>query len=233
MSDSVFGMSEKLGPVSVIGIYVWYIEGPQENILVDSGMTWEAYEERGKTGHTHVQTIQEGIAKYGLRPSDIDIVIQTQLHIDHRTMAKEFTKARFFIQQAELDYLKNPFPPPVDPSMISKELADSINWEVVNGDTQIVDGVRTLFTPGHTAGGQSVAIDTSAGLAIIDSLCTTDSNWNVPPQYKNRFEFFCPGIHVDLLQTYHSMSRIKEIADIIVPIHEVRFAFIDAIPEVN
>lgn len=97
MSDSVFRIYGSLGPVSVVGIYVWYIEGPKEKILVDSGMTWEIFQRSGATGHTHVQTIREGLAKYGLEPEDIDIIIQTHLHVDHRANAAEFTRARFVL----------------------------------------------------------------------------------------------------------------------------------------
>ena len=229
MSDSVWNYG-LLGPVLVAGIYVWYIEGPKEKILVDSGMTWEIFQKSGATGHTHVQTLQEGLAKYNLKPADIDIVIQTQLHIDHRALAAEFTRAKFVVQQAELDYNRNPSPPPIDPRPCPKEVLDAINWEPVKGDTSIADGVRTLFTPGHTPGGQSVAVDTTKGLAIIDSLCTTDANWNVPEALQKRFDVFCPTIHSDPLQAYESLIRIKRTADIIVPIHEVRHAFTDKIP---
>jgi N-acyl homoserine lactone hydrolase len=230
MSDSVYRMSGSLGPVSVIGVYIWYIEGPKEKILVDSGMTWEAYEKRGASGHTHVQTLREGLAKHGLKPSDIDIVIQTHLHLDHRALASEFTRAKFVIQQVELDYNRNPSPAAVDPETCPKELLDIINWEPVTGDTDIVDGVKVLSTPGHTPGGQSVAIETSKGLAIIDSLCTTDANWNVPLSLRQKFEVFCPTIHSNPLQAYESLIKIKRMADIKIPIHEVRFIFTDTIP---
>jgi N-acyl homoserine lactone hydrolase len=231
MSDSVFRMSGALGPVSVIGVFVWYIEGPKEKILVDAGMTWELYQKSGASGHTHVQTLKEGLSKYGLVPEDIDIIIQTHLHIDHRALADQFTKARFVIQQAELDYQRNPSPAPVDPAPCPREVLDKLKWEPVNGDTRIAEGVRTLFTPGHTPGGQSVAVETAKGLAIIDGLCTTYSNWDVPPNMQKKFEVFCPGIHSDPMQAYESLIRIKKTADIRVPLHEVRFAFIDKIPE--
>ena len=42
MSDSVYRAPLALGPVSVIGIFVWYIEGPREKILVDCGTTAES-----------------------------------------------------------------------------------------------------------------------------------------------------------------------------------------------
>jgi len=224
-------MSGSLGPVSVIGVFVWYIEGPKEKILVDSGMTWDIYEKMGVTGHTHVQTLREGLAKYHLEPGDIDIILQTHLHLDHRALATEFTKARFIIQQAELDYNLNPPPPPIEPMPCPKDFIEQIRWEPVNGDTRIVEGVETIFTPGHTPGGQSIAVETSQGTAIIDGLCTTFSNWNVPKAMQSRFEFFNPGIHSDTTLAYKSLKRIKETAAIRVPSHEVRWSYVERIPE--
>jgi len=61
-------------------------------------------------------------------------------------------------------------------------------------------------------------------------LCTTDSNWDVPAALNQKFEIFCPGIHNDPVQAYESLIRIKRMADIKVPIHEIRFAFVDKIP---
>jgi len=101
----------------------------------------------------------------------------------------------------------------------------------VNGDCQIEEGLKVLLTPGHTPGGQSVAVDTAKGVAIIDSLCTTDANWDVPASLEERMEVLCPGIHSDPVQAYESLMRIKKMGDIRVPTHEPRFAWIDSIPE--
>jgi len=224
-------MSNALGPVSVIGVFVWYIEGPKENILVDSGMTWDIYEKMGVSGHTHVQTLREGLDKYHLAPGDIDIILQSHLHLDHRALATEFTKARFIIQQAEIDHNLNPPPPPIEPMPCPREFIDKIKWEPITGDAKITDGVTVLSTPGHTPGSQSTAVKTDKGLAIIDGLCTTFSNWNVPKALQSNFEFFTPGIHSDIAPAYKSLKRIKEMAAIRIPSHEVRWSFVEKIPE--
>ena len=113
---------------------------------------------------------------------------------------------------------------------MNEEFLNTLNWEVVSGDYQVEDGLKVLFTPGHTPGGQSVAVDTAEGLAIIDSLCTTDANWDVPASLASRMEVLCPAIHNDAVQAYDSLMRIKQMADIRVPNHEPRFAWIDSIP---
>jgi N-acyl homoserine lactone hydrolase len=234
MSEQVYRLAPYVSQVAVDCIYSWYIEGAKQKIIVDTGMTAEMMRKANVPGFSntarHIQTLEEGLAKVGLRAENVDIVIMTHLHLDHIPLAPAFTKAKFLVQQAELDYQHNPPPPPVDPRPCPKELLDTINWQAVNGDYEVEDGIKLLFTPGHTPGGQSVAVNTRKGLAIIDSLCTTDDNWNVPEVLKPRMEVLCPDCHNDLMQAYESLVRIKKLADTIIPSHELRFAWVDRIP---
>jgi glyoxylase-like metal-dependent hydrolase (beta-lactamase superfamily II) len=235
MHEQVYRVGAYVGQVAIDGVYLWYIEGTKQNIVVDTGMTAEMLKNANvpglSTGVIHIQTLEEGLGKYGLKPEDIDLVIMTHCHVDHIPLAHKFRNAKFLVQQAELDYHRTPPPAPVDPRPCPKELLDTLNWEVVNGDYQIEEGIKVLLTPGHTPGGQSVAVDTVKGVAILDSLCTTDANWDVPPSLEERMEVLCPGIHSDPVQAYESLIRVKEMADIRVPIHEPRFAWIDRIPD--
>ncbi len=231
MPEQVYRVAGFVGQIAVAGIYIWYIEGPKTKIVVDAGLTADIMRKAGLVNLTHIQSLEQGLAKFGLKPKDIDLVIMTHLHIDHVALATAFTKARFLVQQAELDYQRNPPPAPVDPRPCAKELLDTLKWEVVKGDYQIESGLKVLFTPGHTPGGQSIAVETAKGQAIIDGLCTSDFNWNVPEAMKARFEVLIPDIHNDPMQAYNSLIKIKKMADIKVPIHEGRFASIDKIPE--
>jgi N-acyl homoserine lactone hydrolase len=48
-------------------------------------------------------------------------------------------------------------------------------YELLDGEREIVPGVRVITTPGHTPGHQSVEVDTSAGPALL----TGDACWTV------------------------------------------------------
>ena len=89
-----------------------------------------------------------------------------------------------------------------------------------------------LFTPGHTLGGQSAAIETNKGKAIITSLCCVNGNFNTPPEVCERLTFLLCGIHGDALKAYDSLLRISKAADIVIPLHEATFIDLDKIPEI-
>ncbi len=229
MAEAIFRHAQYVGQVETDAVFVWYIKGTKKNIVVDCGMTADMMKKAFIPTVTHIQTLEEGLAKVGLKPSDVDLVIATHLHLDHIPLAPKFTNAKFLVQKVEMAYHRNPPPLPVDPRPCPKELLDTLNWEVVDGDYEVEKGLKVLFTPGHTPGGQSVAVETAKGLAIIDSLCTTDRNWDVPPALGPKYEVLVPATHRDPLDCYNSLMRIKKMADIIVPLHEMRLAFTEKI----
>jgi glyoxylase-like metal-dependent hydrolase (beta-lactamase superfamily II) len=194
-------------------IYVFYLEGGDQNILVDTGMEEfmippGAEEETG----LNIMEFEEALATVELKPEDVDIVIQTHLHNDHCENTYKCTNARVYVQKAELDFFKSPHP--IDHRYYS-DLLDESDVVTVEGDTEILPGVRVIFTPGHTPGGQSVAVETGEGTAVITGFCCNAENFPaVGP-------VVTPGVHIDAIQAYESAQRVKEIADIIVPIHDI------------
>ena len=97
--------------------YAWYIEGPETGILVDTGTTATWYQAQGRAGQKHVQFLEEGLSKFGIKPGDIRIVILTHLHVDHVEQARKFPGARLIVQKKELDYVLNT--PPANAARLS------------------------------------------------------------------------------------------------------------------
>jgi len=221
------GFGESLSIVS----YIWYLESEKikKNILIDAGSSAARYRQRGFEAQ-EIQSVKDGLNKLGLGLSDIDMIIVTHLHHDHIECAKQFNKAKFFVQKMELESAFKPHPVLADPYI--KELFEGLNFETINGDTYIEEGIELLFTPGHTLGGQSVAIDTNKGKAIITGLCCVNDNFNPPPEVREHLTVIPCGLHGDVLKAYDSLLRISKAADIVIPNHEAAFINLEKIPEV-
>ena len=214
-------------PVCVTG-YIWYIAGAKEKILVDSGGDTEHLTKIGLLAHD-LQTLESGLNKVGITANDIDLIIQTHLHFDHMAFASRFPNSRVIVQKRELEFARNPHP--IWEELYDEKLFDSLRFEVIDGDFEISEDVNVLFTPGHSPGSQSVSVRTDKGIAIIAGLCSILDNYNPPalPDGKT-IPVVAPAIHTHLFEAYDSLMRIKDLADIILPIHEPAFLTKNVVP---
>ena len=203
-------------------IYVFYLEGGDQKILVDTGME-EFMVPPGAAEDTNLKIMEfeEALATVNLKPEDVDIVIQTHLHNDHCENTYKCTNAKVYVQQAELDFFKSPHP--LDHRYYS-DLLDESEVVTVEGDREIAPGIRVILTPGHTPGGQSVAVETDRGPAVITGFCCNAENFpSVGPAVT-------PGVHINAIEAYESAQRVRELADILIPIHDVEIGRSGKIP---
>ncbi len=132
-------------------------------------------ENAGRDGRT---ALEDAIGAAGFTPDDIAIVINTHLHFDHaggntwRNPAGEtlpaFPKARYMVQRGELDYATHTnertaasyFPPNFAPIQAAGLL------ELVEGEREIVPGVRVMPSPGHVPFHQSILLESGGERAL-------------------------------------------------------------------
>jgi len=209
------------------GTYIWYIEGPEENIIVDAGCPAEP-QTRGGFPAEQIASSDEALKKVNLKPEDIDIVILTHLHTDHCADAYKYTNAKFIIQKKELESALNPHP--AIAYMFNKKYFEKLNFETINGEEEITEGIRVFPTPGHSPCGQSVEVDTASGKAVITGFCCIRENFEPPERMRRIFHFIPPGIHINMTQLYESMVKVEERADIIVPLHDPEYLEKKSIP---
>jgi N-acyl homoserine lactone hydrolase len=201
--------------------FAWYLEGPGDTYLVDAGVTAERFRSRGFRS-VHIQTLEEGLQRFGLEFGDIDYIILTHSHYDHTHHLRAFPKARAIIQHAEMEQIRHPFPytRPRLPADF-ESLFEGVRWDVIQGDTRIDDRIELLFSPGHSAGGQSVAVQTARGTAVITGWCCTRENFDPPPAFKEKgFTFTIGASHTNPVELYESAKRVIGLADVILPSHE-------------
>ena len=205
--------------------YSWYIEGPDKKILVDTSSRAQLLR---MTPWTNLATPEEKLKEFGLKPSDIDIVIVTHLHCDHIGYASIYSQAKFYLQKREYDFARHPHP--AYAHFYDTRLFEHLDLELIEGDEEIVKGVKTMFTPGHTPGGQSVLVETNKGIAGITGFCCIALNFEPPVALHTKDNIINTGIYYDLFTCYDSMLKLRDACDIVIPNHEPEYASIDRIP---
>ena len=149
-------------------------------ILVDTGCGVE------KSGEGHQDRRQgdagmlnTGLANLGVKPADIDLVVNTHLHHGHaggNTVFVEgsghipaFANATYCIQRTELAdaWLPNERTRAVYKPDSYRPLEAAGQMRVLAGDTRLCDGVQVVVTPGHTRSHQCVLVRSSGRTAII------------------------------------------------------------------
>ena len=210
-------------------VLMFLIEGASKRIIVDTGCAETAWADRY---HPHVQmqrTAEQdpvaALARCGLRPSDIDLVINTHLHQDHCFNNALFANAQIVVQREELRYAVAPLPihagyyEAYTPGIRPAWMAAYDRIRPVEGDEEIIDGVHVLSTPGHTAGMQAVALETERGRYVIASdTVPSFENWEGTPTQRR----VPNSIHVDLEAYYRSLRRLEKLAAFIMPGHDMR-----------
>ena len=221
------------GETYTIPIYCWYIEGGEKKILVDTGeMSPIKSKERQTAINGRIYTFEEGLARWDLTPEAIDIVIHTHLHNDHCENDYKCSNADIFVHEKELESIHNPHP--LDYRYLEdyiEDVEDNGQVRSLSRDTEIVPGISVMHTPVHTKGGMTVFIDTHKGKAAITGFCVIDENFNPPREIRAmEMDVIPPGTHVNTYDAYDIMTKIKEMADLLIPLHEPRFASMETIP---
>jgi len=206
----------------ILPIYVFYLRGGEKNILIDTGLEEFIVPDTVKKNcGFDILAFEEALSRFDLKPEDIDIIIHTHLHNDHCENDYKCANAEVYVQKAEFAFLKNPHP--VDHRYFP-DILDEVNVFEVNGDATIIDGIDVIFTPGHTVGGQSVAVNTSKGKAIITGFCCNGKN------FPKTGPAISPGVHINIMDAYDSAQKIKEMADILIPLHDLGVGRLKSIP---
>lgn len=164
-----------------------------KNIIVETGngTKWDP-KQRAIYAVQDGDPLIDSLARFGLHPDQIDLVINTHLHFDHsggNTRIFEnyprptFPRARYVVQRNELDHAMNPterdrasyFPENFAP--ISNEGL----WDLVEGDSEILPGISVARIPGHNADIQAVIITGGTKtLAFVADLLPTRHHIPLP-----------------------------------------------------
>lgn len=191
----------------ILPVWQAYIEHPEGKILVDTGIDPETDMMFERSVHQRPeQRPEKQLGLIGVTPDDINIVINTHLHYDHASNNHLFKNATFLIQKEEMRHAYVPekfewqFYQPR-----SNFDVPGLNYELIEGDYEVAEGVQVISTPGHSPGHQSVLVETKNTGPI---LITGDAVY-----FQESLEqFIIPYIVHDPTKCLASQKRIDRIA---------------------
>lgn len=129
-------------------------------VLVDTGIGPAGTAASGWLGTAG--RLPDLLSAVGLETSDIGLVVLTHLHLDHVGWNVRpdgtplFASARYVVQHDELA-AANEAQPSYQQQLAPLLAAGQV--QVVDGEVEVLPGVRLLPTPGHTVGHQSVLVE--------------------------------------------------------------------------
>jgi N-acyl homoserine lactone hydrolase len=138
-------------------VYVHVIDHPAARVLVDTGMT---------ELHPAVADLDPRLRPLSEQDFDlagIDIVVNTHLHFDHCGGNHLFVDRPVYVQRRELDDACKE-----DHYTIREWVkAPGVNYVPVDGELEILHGLRLIPAPGHTPGTQMVVVETAGRPVVI------------------------------------------------------------------
>ncbi len=204
-----------IGETAASAFFLWVLQGAGGPIVVDTGFTHRlAQAKNPKLSAAGFRTREELLETAGVDAASVSTVILTHLHWDHFDVEGIFPRAVFWVQRAELEFwtgygARERWHQRFVSDCFAEDLAalqSSGRLRVIDGNTDVADGVSLELVGGHSPGMQIVVVRTSRGPFVIanDALTT----------YRNLRDWMPPAVHVgDLRKCIEAMERIRTLTD--------------------
>ncbi len=164
----------------------------------------------GRDGRTQ---LEDALAALGHRPEDIRWVIDTHLHFDHAggntcrdpsgAVCLSFPHARYVVQRGELDFARHTNERTAG-SYLAPNFA-TVPFTLVEGEVEVLPGIRCLPTPGHVPHHQSVVVESAGERAcFVADLVPTSAHLPLP---------WIMGYDLEPLVTLESKRRLYRRAE--------------------
>ena len=201
-----------------LGMRCLLIEHDIGLVLIDNGAgnkeTDKFYEIYGieNVGAPGPTRLEDGLAQLGFKTSDVAMVINSHLHFDHAggnttrhsdgSIRPTFPNARYVLQRGEYEWATHTnertaasyFPHNFEP------LRESGQLELIDGDREIIAGISSVKTPGHTPHHQGLLLESEGERAFyIADLVPTAAHLPLP---------WIMGYDVEPLVTLETKRRI-------------------------
>jgi len=150
-------VADLLADGNVMPVYVHVIDHPDGRVLVDTGMT---------ELHPLVADMDprlDPLSEQDFDLAGIDMVVNTHLHFDHCGGNRLFAGKPIYVQRRELDDARSQ-----DDYTIAEWVdAPGVEYVPVDGELELLPGVRLVPAPGHTPGTQVVVVESGRHPTVI------------------------------------------------------------------
>ncbi len=177
------------------------VRSKEKSLLIDTGIG-EKFSRRSKEIYKLERSTDliSSLAQHEVNPEDIDYVINTHLHFDHcggnttnsgGKYVPTFPNAKYVIQRQEWFSAQNTDEKTKSSYRASDfmPLEEAGQIQFVDGDDDIIPGIRVLLTNGHTLGHQSVLISSGKNAALyLGDLIPT--SYHLRPHYLTGFDLY-------------------------------------------
>jgi glyoxylase-like metal-dependent hydrolase (beta-lactamase superfamily II) len=166
-----------------VAFQTWALRSEGRIILVDTGIGNDKTRPAvGAWDHLSLGYL-ENLAKAGIAPEDVDLVINTHLHVDHvgwntrlagRQWVPTFPNATYLMPRLDFEHFNPANNPGITGGVNENVYEDSIEPVHAAGQTQlwegerVVDGnLRLLAAPGHTPGSSVLVLASGSEKALF------------------------------------------------------------------
>jgi N-acyl homoserine lactone hydrolase len=150
-------VAELLAEGERMPVYVHVVDHHEARVLVDTGMT---------DLHPAVADMEPRLFPLNEQALDltgIDIVVNTHLHFDHCGGNHLFAGRPIYVQRQELEDARTK-----DDYTIREWVeAPGLQYVPVDGELELLPGLRLVPTPGHTRGMQVVVVETGGRPVVV------------------------------------------------------------------
>src|SRR5690349_24553581 len=150
-------VADLLAEGELMPVYVHVIDHPDGRVLVDTGMTQL---------HPWVADMDPRLRPLSEQDFDIagiDIVVNTHLHFDHCGGNRLFAGKPIYVQGQELHDARS------QEDYTIREWVDApgVEYVPVDGELELLPGVRLVPAPGHARGIQVVVVETGGRPVVV------------------------------------------------------------------
>jgi 4-pyridoxolactonase len=190
-------------------VYSVLIEHTDGLFLFDSGFdkgTVEEFLPFELPEQTDEQTLVAQLSKCDFAPSDVTAVINSHLHFDHCGGQRHLPDAVTWVGKDELRHalVPEPFERLGYADKVFHRPDSEYRW-LEGEEVEFADGIRLVFTPGHTVGHYSMLIEKNGRVPMLfcADVTYTKETWE---------KELISGFHNDPTANFASLRKLKHLA---------------------